>query len=332
MTRTIRLQSDGPWPHRLAWALACAAFPLIWLGGTVTTYDAGMAVPDWPSTYGYNLFLYPWGTWLFGPRDLFLEHGHRLLGAFVGMLTIALVVSIFLGDRRRWMRVLSLVALAAVTLQGCLGGARVIWDERRLAMLHGCFAPAFFVLCVSMAVFTSRLWRTASPATPRRDAGKLHKIALLMTLLAYVQVVLGAQLRHMPIDAAHGAFRAVVFSHLILAGVVTAHALTLIWIVWFRHYELAALRRPASILALLAAGQLPLGGGAYVVTYFWPNWLSSFRVAASYTIVSTGWLQTVTTTTHAATGSLLLALALLVSLRSFRLLSLPYYPTRTAPL
>src|SRR5437588_9980427 len=71
----------SPWPHRLAIALALVTFPLIWVGGLVTTYDAGMAVPDWPGTYGYNLLRYPWQTWLAGPWDLFIEHGHRLLGA-----------------------------------------------------------------------------------------------------------------------------------------------------------------------------------------------------------------------------------------------------------
>ena len=73
-------------PGRIAGpcALVCATFPLIWVGGLVTTYDAGMAVPDWPNTYGYNLFLYPWQTWIDGPWDLFIEHGHRLFGALVG--------------------------------------------------------------------------------------------------------------------------------------------------------------------------------------------------------------------------------------------------------
>ena len=82
----------SPWPHRLSIALALVTFPLIWVGGLVTTYDAGMAVPDWPGTYGYNLFRYPWQTWLAGPWDLFIEHGHRLLGATAGLLAIALVV------------------------------------------------------------------------------------------------------------------------------------------------------------------------------------------------------------------------------------------------
>ena len=78
-------QPRSPWPHRLAVLLVCATFPLIWVGGLVTTYDAGMAVPDWPTTYGYNLFLYPWQTWLAGPWDLFIEHGHRLLGSLGGL-------------------------------------------------------------------------------------------------------------------------------------------------------------------------------------------------------------------------------------------------------
>src|ERR1051325_109674 len=82
-------------PHRLAVALACATFPLIWVGGFVTTYKAGMAVPDWPNTYGYNLFLYPWQTWIYGPWHLFIEHGHRLLAAGVGLLTIAVAIAVW---------------------------------------------------------------------------------------------------------------------------------------------------------------------------------------------------------------------------------------------
>src|SRR5262245_9405091 len=96
------------WPHRWAVLLVCATFPLIWCGGLVTTYDAGMAVKDWPNTYGYNLFLYPWQTWIFGPWDLFIEHGHRLLGALVGLLAIGLTISVFRCDPRPWMRTVAL--------------------------------------------------------------------------------------------------------------------------------------------------------------------------------------------------------------------------------
>src|SRR5436190_14526246 len=107
-------QLESRWPHRLAVLLVCATFPLIWVGGLVTTYDAGMAVPDWPGTYGYNLFLYPFSTWWSGPWDLFVEHGHRLLGAIAGMLTIGFVIAVWLGDSRRWMRDAALAALALV--------------------------------------------------------------------------------------------------------------------------------------------------------------------------------------------------------------------------
>src|SRR6186997_3734563 len=90
----------SPWPHRWAVVLACATFPLVWVGGLVTTTDAGMAVPDWPNTYGYNLFLYPWQSWLAGPWDLFIEHGHRLLGMTAGLLAIALLATTAMVDRR----------------------------------------------------------------------------------------------------------------------------------------------------------------------------------------------------------------------------------------
>ena len=134
----------SPWPHRWAVALACATFPLVWVGGLVTTTDAGMAVPDWPNTYGYNLFLYPWQTWLAGPWDIFVEHGHRMLGAVVGMITIGLLAVIWRNERRPWLRWVSLAALGLVIMQGVLGGMRVLLDERTLAMLHGCIGP--FVL------------------------------------------------------------------------------------------------------------------------------------------------------------------------------------------
>src|SRR6188768_3417392 len=133
----------SPWPHRLAVVLACATFPLVWVGGLVTTTDSGMAVPDWPNTYGYNLFLYPWQTWLYGPWDLFIEHGHRLLASSVGLLTIALLVALVRTESRRWIKVLGASALALVIFQGVLGGLRVRLDERTLAMLHGCTGPLF---------------------------------------------------------------------------------------------------------------------------------------------------------------------------------------------
>src|SRR3954447_16535005 len=96
-------ERPSSWPHRLAVALALVTFPVIWVGGLVTTYDAGMAVPDWPGTFGYNLLLYPWQSWLAAPWNLFIEHAHRLLAASAGILSIALVAVVLCADRRRWL-------------------------------------------------------------------------------------------------------------------------------------------------------------------------------------------------------------------------------------
>src|SRR5436853_6904454 len=113
-----RQQRESRWPHRLVVALALVTFPLIWVGGLVTTYDAGMAVPDWPGTYGYNLLLYPWTTWIAGPWDLFIEHGHRLLGATSGFITIGLVVTAYATKQSPAVRIATVVALLLVISQG----------------------------------------------------------------------------------------------------------------------------------------------------------------------------------------------------------------------
>jgi cytochrome c oxidase assembly protein subunit 15 len=312
-------QNVSAWPHRLAVLLVCATFPLIWVGGLVTTYEAGMAVPDWPNTYGYNLFLYPWQTWLLGPWDLFIEHGHRLLGALVGLLTIALAVVLWLKDERRWLRWLGLLAIVAVVGQGLLGGLRVLLDERLLAKIHGCFGPAFFGLCVALAVFTSRLWRESPP--PRLDlrAGKLQRMTLLTTFLAYAQIVLGAQLRHISIGLEAGAFRVLVLFHLFMAAMLTLHVALLAALVLRAFRDQPALVRPALALLVLIGVQLALGVGTWVFNYGWPNWLGDYAWGQRLLVVQESQRQTLTTTAHVAGGSLVLVTSLVVSLRSLRL-------------
>src|SRR5688572_8610356 len=152
MTEELTQPRISLWPQRLTVLLALITFPLIWVGGLVTTYDAGMAVPDWPGTYGYNLFRYPWQTWLGGPWDLFIEHGHRLLGASAGIVAIALVAAVWLTGAPRVILLLSLGALGLVIFQGALGGARVLFDERMLALVHACVGPLFFAYLAVLAV------------------------------------------------------------------------------------------------------------------------------------------------------------------------------------
>ncbi len=144
------------WPHRAAWALALTTFPLIWMGGLVTTYDAGMAVPDWPQTYGYNLFLYPPASWL-QVWDVFLEHSHRLIGAAVGLVAIALAVLLWRHDRRKWIRTLGVIAVAEVCVQGTLGGLRVVGREIVQARILGVPAPAFLATAAGIYALAAQL-------------------------------------------------------------------------------------------------------------------------------------------------------------------------------
>lgn len=330
MTSRASQSPESRWPFRVALALTLVTFPLIWVGGLVTTYDAGMAVPDWPGTYGYNLFLYPWQTWLAGPWDLFIEHGHRLLGALSGMLTIGFVLAVFRWDRRVWLRYLSLGALVAVTLQGCLGGARVLLDDRQLAMLHGCAGPAFFGLCVALCAVTSRTWKQAAsgtgaahpiPARPQIGLpARLPGLAAATTATAYLQLVIGALMRHIPVTAAPVFFRWTVFAHLFFAGVLTTLVIVGAWLVFRRRTQLPTLRAPAGLLVVLILCQLVLGCAAWVVNYYWPGWVPRWSVTASYAVIeSKGWLQTTIVTGHMAMGSLVIGTCVVFALRASRL-------------
>jgi len=316
----IKAPVESPWPHRLAVLLVCATFPLIWVGGLVTTYDAGMAVPDWPNTYGYNLFAYPWQTWVSGPWDLFIEHGHRLLGALVGLITIALTIAVWRHDSRRWMRFVVLGALAAVILQGVLGGARVLLDERQLAKIHGCTGPAFFAFAVVIAVMTSRRWRDSRLLKEVNGGQVTQRVAFFTVLVAFMQLVVGAHLRHIAVDASPQQFRVLVFFHLLLALLLVVH-------IAFSVYFSLRLRSVASGLCRLALGmvfllavQVLLGAGTWVVKYGWPTWSQGFTFSTGYTIEANSWMQANITTAHVAIGSLILAVSTCFAARAFRLL------------
>ena len=308
------------WPHRLALATACATFPLIWVGGMVTTHEAGMAVPDWPNTYGYNLFLYPWQSWLSGPFDIFIEHGHRLLGSVVGLLTILMAVGLWRGDRRKLVGWLGWVALAAVIVQGALGGARVLLNERTLAMVHGSFGPAFFCLVVGLMIVTAPRWQSAEPATTSAATGRLRRLALMTTFLAYAQLLVGANLRHLSLTAAPDAGRALAWFHVGLAAVLVSHAV-LLAIAAGKAGVPALVRRPTWLLMTLLAVQPVLGGMTWVFNYGWPLWTERFGWSAAHTIHAQGLFESLIVTAHQATGSLIVAAALVVSLRAWRWLA-----------
>ena len=113
----------SPWPHRWAWVLACGVFPLIWIGGLVTTYEAGMSVPDWPTTFGS--WFYPLQKWLYTISEKSLEHSHRTIAQIDGIIFIILAIAIWRWEPRKTVRWLAAAILIALISQAVLGGYRV---------------------------------------------------------------------------------------------------------------------------------------------------------------------------------------------------------------
>ncbi len=178
--------------HAFAIFAAAVTFCLVWVGGLVTSHGAGMAVPDWPTTYGYNMFLFPISKWTGG---IFYEHSHRLIASGVGFLTIILALWIWWKDERRWLRRLGLLAVGLVILQGVLGGLRVTAMKDEIGIFHATLAQLFFILIGAIALFTSAWWRRALPVVTEHAAA-LHRRTWVVAALILGQLILGAAMRH----------------------------------------------------------------------------------------------------------------------------------------
>ena len=186
--------TDNLWLSRYALLTAAATLVLICFGGLVTSHGAGMAVPDWPTTFGYNLFFFPIPKWVGG---VFYEHTHRLVASGVGLLTTILAAWIWLKESRRWVRWLGGIAFLAVVLQGVLGGLRVVLFKDEIGIFHAALGQLFFVLTCAIALFTHRWWFNApalKSALP--DSGRFRPLFLFTTLLVFAQLILGATMRH----------------------------------------------------------------------------------------------------------------------------------------
>jgi cytochrome c oxidase assembly protein subunit 15 len=183
----------SPWLFRFSVLTAFVTFLLIGLGGLVTSHDAGMSVPDWPTSYGYNMFALPIKFWKGGAL---FEHTHRLLASAVGFLTTILAVWLWLKDSRRWMHWLGVAAFLGVVAQGILGGLRVRLHMDDLGIFHGAIAQAFFVLVCAIALFTSRTWNELAERRPFVVPRGLRSHVLFVTILIFVQLVIGATMRH----------------------------------------------------------------------------------------------------------------------------------------
>jgi heme a synthase len=179
--------------HWFAVLTVIATFLLLGAGGLVTSHEAGMSVPDWPNSYGYNMFLFPPSKWIGG---IFYEHTHRLWASAVGFMTVILTVWLWLKDSRTWMKWMGIAALMLVVAQGVLGGLRVTLKMDNLGIFHGIIAQVFFVLTCSIAFFTSQIWQKISEKEKVTVPGSLRTLVLATTLLVFVQLILGATMRH----------------------------------------------------------------------------------------------------------------------------------------
>lgn len=290
---------ENIWPHRFAVLTAWATFPLLFIGGLVTSKGAGLAVPDWPTTFGTNMFLYPWSRMI---GDIFYEHSHRLVASGVGFLTIGLALMLWLYERRAWLRWLGVAALVLVIVQGFIGGLRVVLREETLAIIHACFAQAFFALTVSLVFFTSAEWENEAQEIELPDVNRLQRLSVLTTAMIYLQGVFGAVLRYSG---------AGLDGHLFFAALVAIHVVLLALRILRSHPDQPRLLRPALLLSGLLVLQLALGLGSYLVKF---TSLGMNLPPLSGVILRT---------THVVTGALMLVTGLLLTLRSYRLRVLP---------
>jgi cytochrome c oxidase assembly protein subunit 15 len=277
--------------------VAGATFLLLIAGALVTSNDAGLSVPDWPTSFGS---LYKLPRMVGGVK---FEHGHRMVAELVGLLTIILTMWTWRSDRRGWVRKLGVAALATVIAQGILGGITVLFYlPPTVSTAHATLAQTFFCIVVVLALVTGRGWTEA----PRQELPESHHLQLttLTTLAAasvYVQLILGAGFRHSGIK---------LLPHLISAVVVTTLVLWTITRVLTNYGSVPALRRPAVLLMALLVTQLGLGFAAYLT-----------RVQWGQNAVQPELPMVLSTVAHVAVGALVLASAVVLAMQTWRNMS-----------
>jgi cytochrome c oxidase assembly protein subunit 15 len=228
---------------------------LVAAGGLVTNTGSALAVPDWPTTFGYNMFTYPLSEWKGG---VFYEHSHRLLGSAVGFLALALALAAWRWEERKSVRWLAFAVLVAVVVQGVLGGLRVVLLEHGLAIVHGCFAQAFLGLLTVFWVMTAPSWPEIVGSKHGGQGWGMTVLFAALPAATYLQIVFGAFLTH------RGAF---LWYHLAGAAVVAALVLGVMTLLVTGRLLSPLYRRPAFALAGLLVLQLSLGLLAYLWHY-----------------------------------------------------------------
>lgn len=300
-SRPSPAESDALTPlRRLAFALMAATLPLLLLGGLVTSYRAGLSVPDWPGTYGGNMFLYPISL-MASDKQVYLEHSHRLFGALVGLSCIVVTIATFRLDPRGWTRGWACAILALVVLQGVLGGFRVTEESKYLAAAHGVLAQVVFLMMGMFAGYVTLGYRqgpTEDAAGDKRRrslcTGGVHALIL--------QLIFGALYRHT--GSSHALYTHIAFSFVIvgfgmMAG-MSAAARPGPTDAFNR-----ALRRTGGMVAAIVTLQFILGWGAWAA-----NPPSAFKPVPRWSEMKTlepvpAWKAAIRTG-HQANGALLI--------------------------
>jgi cytochrome c oxidase assembly protein subunit 15 len=296
------MESPGlyrPSLHRFSIVLAIATLFLVVAGASVTSKEAGLSVPDWPLSYGQVM---PEMT-----GGVFYEHGHRMIATTVGMLTVILAIWLWRAEKRPWMRKLGVAALAAVIVQGLLGGLTVLLLlPPAVSISHACLAQLFFSTTVAIAIFTSRPWLDGAVAVHDHGWPSLRSLSILVPLMVLAQVALGAGFRH----------RAFGLLPHIIGALVVASAITLIAAFVLHQFpEHPALRKSAKVLLTVTAIQVFLGIFAYLV-----------RARAATDPLP----MVIVTVAHVAMGALTLASSIALSIQIRRNVSAHVAHTRTA--
>lgn len=295
--------------NRFAIFVACATFFLIIAGALVTSNDAGLATPDWPLSNG-QVFPKMVG-------NLFWEHGHRMVATTVGILTIVLMIYILAKEKRSWVRKLGVFALLAVIAQGLLGGLTVkLMLPLAVSSAHATLAQLFFCTTVSLAVFTSRSWMEAKPLREEKETTPLRYLCTAALVAIFVQLVLGATLRH------SATWDQQLPPELVVAHVVGAIAVTIMLVkaavsVLRTYGDQPFLTRPAVIAVTLLAVQLCLGIAAFMTRLASPNDPQPLNPMISITVA------------HVACGALVFVCTIVLTLRTYRVLPGTATPERT---
>jgi cytochrome c oxidase assembly protein subunit 15 len=278
--------------HVYATLVAGATFILIVAGALVTGNDAGLSVPDWPTSFGTFRMPRMVGGVLY-------EHGHRMIAATVGFLTVVLAVWLWRRESRRWVRWLGLAAVLAVIAQGVLGGITVLFYlPVPVSVGHASLAQGFFCIAVSLALFTGRDWRWDDARYEDSSLPTLRHLAAGTTVVIFLQLMLGAAFRHNGIG---------IVPHIVGAAVVTVGVTWTLVRIFARHSQERRLTRPALVLGGLVLLQLVLGIGSYL-----ERLESQGAPQPLQPVVAV-------TTAHVAIGALVLAASLVLTLFAYRL-------------